>query len=1792
MGDFSAGHIISAEDIAVLRTEKVLTPGVSPEFLDNFINNGVMGNAINPIFEPMSADIAKGVWTDPFGSAFVSKEHIGSGYGTLTILHELENNELAEEGDYIPDFSNPLSTHGNFPLVNRVSRNTSHSFSVSALNALGYNHTWCESFGLSDMMDMNGDGYPDIVTSKQIQYTLPNGNLSDSIFTFADDREVNTSHSNGETSGASVSFKPSTLLSKIANPNSTEKNICTTAGLNNNRSDNKVLGSYLDINSDGLPDIVYFDENDNPYVEYNLGYKFSPRFQISNMVGIARNISSCGTWTLGANFNFDNYSISGGINSNSNTSNDIATMTDINSDGFIDIVSVQNNTLYIYLNNGTGFGTAQAGNIGISELSENKTYNISGNVSGTIGFPIMYVKITASLYADFAYNISNEKLRLMDLNGDGAIDILSIGDNGATVRYGIPQKHDLLKKVTTLALGEYEMAYSMLYPDVNNPSHKWTMTALKIKDNDSNNNNGFIDGPDSIQYTFEYSGMKYHRIERESYGFAEVVTKIVDDWSSASANVLRQQKESFHTENGLLHGLKYRDEILDSNDNVQTKTDYNWTLNDLNTGAVVLIPDCGGELYPRLKSEKITVFGTNQENTLTSLKHYEYTIYGNVSQYVNKYKHNDSVTAIMTYEPDRSRNILGKMTGMIVKDKNEMTMRKIMRRYNDYGDIVQIGNYLTENSYVTTTYQYDIFGNLTGVFYPLNYQNQTAFYIYAYDEETNTYLSSIMDAFECSTKFRNYDYRFGKPTLVIAPSDAETQYTYYSDGKLASVKAPTDNVYSARFEYWNTLSNQNHTRWARVIHHDTINTNNTFVTQTICDGLGRTMQTARKSVVGGVEMFVASGKNGYDAYGRVVENYQPADVSGNTDAGFLHSSFENPTAYTYDCLDRQLSATTPDGITVRKSYDISPDAFGDTTLLVTTTYPLGRILKSYTDSRGLQTTTTAVRNAGNITTKFEYSPMGELTASTDPEGYSTTYAYDWLGRLVSRTHPDAGTTSFTYDGAGNLRTKATQKLQNTSQSITYNYCYNRLMSIEYPYNPQMNVYYEYGTSGPNKGLVTKRQDGVCVQSYSYNELGDVVENIRTFAMPSGHLMTFETSWEYDTWGRTKSMTYPDGETIDYRYDNAGKVTGMYSGNNAIVSNIKYNKYGNRTYIKYGNNTRNEYTYNALNLQLTNLSSYDASNNVLQNIDYTYDSLYNITKEENFATGYIYTHNYAYDSINRVISSTGTSTIGSYTPTYDFAIAYSPSGRILNYTLTGEKLLDGQVSAMNLAENYSYTSTAHRHAPTAINSPSTSYLWDANGNLKQLDLLLTSQRRMYFNEENRLSAICDRDSFLQMVQDGTVNTGYLSTYLYDADGERVWKLAGTTTTTYSNYQPVSSDLEMDKTFYPTPQTTFDKQNYYKHYFIGTERICTQKGKFIDHGIANNVILFLHGNISDFQNGFFAQIYHAIDSVGYSGNPTIDPVFNSIVSMAIFRAVKYYYHYNHQGSVSLVTYQNGTLQQHLQYLPYGGIFVDHRPGSYSSTYTFSAKEKDNESGYTNFGARYYSDGMMQWLSVDPLSDERPSLSPYNYCQNNPIGRVDTWGMLDDEWKINRKGEITWLNENKHYDVNGKEVDKLFNRRGESIDVSKKVLDQKQASGVQSYTFYDVNEAEKFYYFTAESSDVEWVFADVLQYNKNLGYVGTDYGEGSTKMANYYENYFGNDIQKLSHSHPTPGGPPSYNLTIPGVRGKVGDLEAAQKSPYNYQREVYDVPKRTIYGYSKQTSIPIGNETPKWDYVRRRY
>ena len=62
------------------------------------------------------------------------------------------------------------------------------------------------------------------------------------------------------------------------------------------------------------------------------------------------------------------------------------------------------------------------------------------------------------------------------------------------------------------------------------------------------------------------------------------------------------------------------------------------------------------------------------------------------------------------------------------------------------------------------------------------------------------------------------------------------------------------------------------------------------------------------------------------------------------------------------------------------------------------------------------------------------------------------------------------------------------------------------------------------------------------------------------------------------------------------------------------------------------------------------------------------------------------------------------------------------------------------------------------------------------------------------------------------------------------------------------------------------------------------------------------------------------------------------------------------------------------------------------------TFTGKERDSETGFSYFGARYYdSDLMTGWLSVDPMADKYPSLSPYAYCGWNPVKLVDPDGRI---------------------------------------------------------------------------------------------------------------------------------------------------------------------------------------------------
>ena len=68
----------------------------------------------------------------------------------------------------------------------------------------------------------------------------------------------------------------------------------------------------------------------------------------------------------------------------------------------------------------------------------------------------------------------------------------------------------------------------------------------------------------------------------------------------------------------------------------------------------------------------------------------------------------------------------------------------------------------------------------------------------------------------------------------------------------------------------------------------------------------------------------------------------------------------------------------------------------------------------------------------------------------------------------------------------------------------------------------------------------------------------------------------------------------------------------------------------------------------------------------------------------------------------------------------------------------------------------------------------------------------------------------------------------------------------------------------------------------------------------------------------------------------------------------------------------------------------FFVSFYPSS------FTGKEKDEETGYGYFGARYLDYELTgMWLSVDRYASKYPSISPYVYCAWNPIKLIDPTG-----------------------------------------------------------------------------------------------------------------------------------------------------------------------------------------------------
>nr|WP_255498755.1 RHS repeat-associated core domain-containing protein [Dysgonomonas sp. ZJ709] len=89
-------------------------------------------------------------------------------------------------------------------------------------------------------------------------------------------------------------------------------------------------------------------------------------------------------------------------------------------------------------------------------------------------------------------------------------------------------------------------------------------------------------------------------------------------------------------------------------------------------------------------------------------------------------------------------------------------------------------------------------------------------------------------------------------------------------------------------------------------------------------------------------------------------------------------------------------------------------------------------------------------------------------------------------------------------------------------------------------------------------------------------------------------------------------------------------------------------------------------------------------------------------------------------------------------------------------------------------------------------------------------------------------------------------------------------------------------------------------------------------------------------------------------------------------------------------------DGEIVQHIEYVPFGEVFIEERNNKWNTPFLFNAKELDEETGLYYYGARYYDPRTSVWISTDPLQEKYPNISTYAYTFQNPIKFIDPTGM----------------------------------------------------------------------------------------------------------------------------------------------------------------------------------------------------
>lgn len=1643
-------------------------------------------------------------WENPLATTFTAffvNPDTGAWFGiddrTFVARNLMSSSRLGEDDVVFaddPDLAQDVITA---PIKVNKDDNVSKSWGVNVILGLGYSSSKGDgnSRVIIDSQDLDGDRYPDVVSEEQIQGTSPLGGYEATTRPHSGGGHYSVSASDGWSVGGgfvkpnfsnsaspsaglveSVAFFSGNPIKNLFKSQKAEETAKTSIGVNLSMNVDPTIGkdsalvSWNDVNGDGLADKVYEDGT----VRLNLGRAFlEPESWDYDAIrsGQCRDFGYGG----GGSLSVVNMSFAAGVSASRTENGTVTGLMDVNGDGLVDVVqSIGTGPIpwtisSVRFNTGTGF--AEAVNWDVAEngwFDAGRTIGEAVNGSYTYGFtiPLPPLKFSFNVNGSWGHGFSRTETQFADLDGDAYPDFLySADDNELVVRPSTIRRTNLLKAVHSPFSAKWQVDYEVAGNTYELPQSKWVMKDLLVWD-------GFEgDGPDSSRTTFEYADGQYDRRERETYGFGTVDTH---EWDTEANDnePYRTTVQTYDVSGYYTKGLPLVKTVQDGQGNkfIETANTYQLKLlNGTDAQPNYNSDNDGGTAFPALVKTEDRFYEGESTAGITKTITFGYDSIGNVTEYkdLGFVGQDDEVVATIGYHYLEDPYIVSTPESISVSVAGEVRRARTQDIDEATGNITAIHQTIDNQTMAHYEFYYTEEGNLDSIVRPANHKGKRMHYGYTYDDAVKTYVTEVRDAYGYHSK-STYEYRFGQLQSTTDMNGEVTNYAIDDRGRVETVTGPYELTsgapYTIKLEYFPD-ANRPH---SVVTHYDPEHPGGDGIrTVTFLDGQFRPLQVKKSAVIRDEngnedERWIASGRVKFDAFGRTVESRYPVESTLPLDSFVYDPDTEDPTITTFDILDRELTVTLPDGLsTTTTTYDVaSPNGNGNA-LWKRVTDALDNYKDSYTDVREREIARTDHGPNGAIWTAFRYNGIGELIDVTDHGGNVTSYTYDQLGRKLTYDHPDGGLTEFTYDAAGNLLTKNTTNLREMFPDggpIKYSYDYQRVDTINYPRNYMNQVVYVYGkntdTTFHRVGRVKVQLDGSGGQEFFYGPLGEVEKTIRTIVVSQTDIRTFVSEERYDTWNRIQVMKYPDGDSVDYAYNTAGRLKQVTSTKDNfsydVVKDIGYDKFEQRVYLKHGNDVETRYAYEPDRRRLSTLRVDQPNGTRIMDNEYGYDqvnnvlSLVNNRAVPNDGQGGAMSSIYEYDNLYRLTEATGQYTGSAREDAYTLTMQYDDLHNIRRKRQTHSSTFS-TATLSNYDFEYTYDSAAP-HTPSKVGYRA--YDYDANGNLMDWDedAPRMGTRHMAWDEENRLQTVND--------------AGYVSQYTYDAAGERVLKSHGGMEGVFINGAPVGLINHRDNyTIYVSPYLVHAEHGFTKHYYIEGQRVTsrTGNGHFITGPMPSNGITA--GRV-DFASRFLAMQQagqqQVVDNApvpgiptmgGYNGQPEIsgtptylnnigtyaapDPaegwpmppvppgapgtppttpmptVTNETVTAGYAFVTdanaaemnRYFFHPDHLGSASYITGTDGTARQHLEYMAFGEVFVEEQNAADPLDYLFNGKELDRVTGLYYYGARYYDPVASMWASLDPMAEKYLARSPYCFSGLNPIAFIDPDGNEEE-------------------------------------------------------------------------------------------------------------------------------------------------------------------------------------------------